>query len=111
MDANVITSWHAHIYFDDASAADADALRTEIGAHFDVRLGSWHHKPVGPHTAPMYQALFSTEQFESFVPWLALNRRGLAILVHPETGDAVADHTKHAIWMGAVLAVNTDALR
>lgn len=58
----------------------------------------------------MYQVQFATELFASFVPWLALNRRGLAILVHPESGNALADHTDHAIWMGEVLDIKTEVL-
>jgi aromatic ring-cleaving dioxygenase len=112
MESSAITEWHAHIYFGPESEAAAQALREDIAARFtNVRIGSWHHRNVGPHTQPMYQVLFAPAQFDSFVPWLALNRRNLAVLVHPETGDAVTDHTDHAIWMGAVLAVNTEALR
>ena len=110
MDSTAITEWHAHIYFEPDSEAAAQSLREDIGARFiNVRIGSWHHKNVGPHTQPMYQVLFAPALFDSFVPWLALNRRNLTVLVHPETGDAVTDHTDHAIWIGRVLPVNTDA--
>jgi DOPA 4,5-dioxygenase len=34
--------------------------------------------------------------------WLALNRNGLVVFTHPLTGDDLADHTEHAIWMGGV---------
>ena len=44
----------------------------------------------------MYQVAFSPEEFARFVPWLMLNRGGLDVLVHPQTGDAYADHTEHA---------------
>ena len=30
--------------------------------------------------------------FPDIVPWLMLNRRGLTVFVHPETGDNLADH-------------------
>ena len=36
---------------------------------------------------------------------------GLDVLVHPETGDDVADHTDHAIWLGARLPLDVDSLR
>lgn len=39
-----------------------------------------------------------------------LNRRGLTILVHPETGDDLADHSKHALWLGAVLPLDLEKL-
>ena len=59
----------------------------------------------------MYQVSFDTDQFALVVPWLMLNRKGLEILVHPSTGDAVADHTAHALWLGEKLAVNLEPLR
>jgi len=35
---------------------------------------------------------------------------GLTILVHPETGDEVADHRDHAMWMGKVLPLDLSTL-
>lgn len=106
-----ITGYHAHIYFDEASEDDARVVREEIGRRFDTVLGRWHHKPVGPHPRWMYQVAFTPAVFPELVPWLALNRRGLTVFVHPETGDAVADHTDHALWMGDILELNIDVLR
>jgi aromatic ring-cleaving dioxygenase len=34
------------------------------------------------------------------MPWLMLNRDGLGVLVQPETGDAYADHARHAAGLG-----------
>ena len=108
---DTITGYHAHIYFDADSEADAQAVQDAIDGRFEVTLGRWHHRQVGPHTRSMYQVAFATELFPSFVPWLALNRRGLAILVHPLSGDALADHTDHAMWMGEILDVKTEFLK
>jgi DOPA 4,5-dioxygenase len=33
------------------------------------------------------------------------------VLVHPETGDAIKDHTDHAIWMGEVRPLDLSVLR
>ena len=40
-----------------------------------------------------------------------LNRDGLDILVHPLTGDSLADHTGFALWLGAPLPLRLDVLR
>jgi len=59
----------------------------------------------------MYQMAFDTETFPTMVPWLMLNRRGLSILVHPETGDGVADHDIHPLWLGERLSLDINFLR
>ncbi|MBT5666054.1 MAG: DOPA 4,5-dioxygenase family protein [Rhodospirillaceae bacterium] len=105
-----ITGYHAHIYFDSETEPAAQALRTDIDARFEVVLGRWHHKPVGPHPRWMYQVAFKPDIFADFAPWLALNRRGLVVFLHPETGNSVADHTDHAMWMGDILDLNLSVL-
>ena len=82
----------------------AERLREAIGARFTVELGRWHDEPVGPHPTSMYQVAFAAAEFPRFVPWLMLNRGGLDVLVHPQTGDAYDDHTDHALWLGATAA-------
>lgn len=44
--------------------------------------------------------------FQTLVPFLMLNRQGLTVLVHPESGRPRDDHLMHALWLGAVLALN-----
>lgn len=105
-----IGAWHAHIYYDPETTKDRAArLREKIAAAFpEARVGSWHDEEVGPHTRSMYQVAFGHELFASLVPFLALNRDGLAILIHADsTGDHAADHTTNAIWMGEILPVKT----
>ena len=41
----------------------------------------------------------------------ALNRDGLTVLVHPNTGRDRDDHTLHATWMGAVLPLDVSVLK
>src|SRR3954464_3200564 len=100
-----ITGWHAHIYYDPThSRAEASAVREGIATEFpEAVLGRWHDVPVGPHPDAMFQVAFAPPLFPTLVPWLALQRRGLTVLVHPETGRQRADHLQHAMWMGAVL--------
>lgn len=110
-DSSIIRDYHAHIYYDPATTREVAAtLRDAIAARFDVRLGRWHDVPVGPHTAAMYQVVFQPEQFAAFVPWLMLNRDGLDILVHPDTGWPRRDHLSHGMWLGQTLPVKGDRL-
>jgi aromatic ring-cleaving dioxygenase len=105
----VIQSYHAHIYFKDAGERQrAETLRERIGEKFLVQLGRWHDKPIGPHERAMYQVAFNPELFDSFVPWLMLNRSGLTILLHPNTGHPRADHLVHAAWLGEMLNIEHD---
>jgi DOPA 4,5-dioxygenase len=106
-----IVSWHAHVYFDPASTRpQAERVRSGIAARFKVQLGRWHEVPVGPHSAAMYQVAFDVAVFADLVPWLALHREGLSVLVHPNTLAPHADHLKHAIWLGPPLPVRGDVL-
>ena len=105
-----ITGFHAHVYFDPASRDVAARVREGLG-EFDVQLGRWFDKPIGPHTKGMYQVAFLPNQFDKVVPWLMLNREGLDILVHPQTGDAVADHAVHSLWLGKKLDLNIEFLQ
>ncbi|MEH1820348.1 DOPA 4,5-dioxygenase family protein [Nostoc sp.] len=106
-----IAGFHAHVYFDTASQDVAARVREGLGARFDVQLGRWFDHPIGPHPQGMYQVAFLPNQFAQVVPWLMLNREGLDILVHPNTGDAVSDHTEHSLWLGKKLDLNTEFLR
>ena len=109
-ETSIVREFHAHIYYESASR-DAAARVREGLAMFDVRLGGWHDKPVGPHPQSMYQVVFSPEQFGEVVPWLMLHREGLDILVHPETGDAGGDHLERSLWLGKKLRLNIEPLR
>lgn len=110
-DTSAIIGYHAHVYYDDASRPTAEALRAAIEATFDVRLGRWHDRPVGPHPRWSYQIAFAPALFAALVPWLALNRGGLTVFVHPDTGDALPDHRDHAIWLGEKAELNLAALK
>src|SRR5260370_19217362 len=112
-DPEIITHYHAHIYYDPQSTRERAArLREGVAAAFPAAtLGRWHDALVGPHPQSMYQIAFPRELLAAFVPWLMLNRDGLTVLRHPETGDDYVDHTDHAAWFGAVLPLRLEVFK
>src|SRR5262245_20868348 len=111
--AETISHYHAHIYYDPSTTRERAArLRERVAKAFpQAKVGRWHDELVGPHLRSMYQIAFPSALLASLLPWLMLNRDGLTILLHPDTGKAYADHTDHAAWLGAVLPLNFEVLR
>lgn len=95
-----IDGYHAHVYYGADTKKTAARLRRRINARFETVLGRWHDDARGPHPVSFYQVAFAPELFAELVPWLALNREDLSILVHPETGNDLADHSDYAMWLG-----------
>jgi len=48
--------------------------------------------------------------FADVIPWLALNRKGLVVFIHPITGNDLVDHRDRAMWMGAVRPLDLSVL-
>jgi aromatic ring-cleaving dioxygenase len=109
-DIAAIKDYHIHVYYDPAkSRGRAERLRERVAAAFpQAKLGRWHDEMVGPHPQSMYQIAFPAGMLAAFVPWLMLNRDGLTVLLHPETGDDYTDHSAHAAWFGAVLPLRLE---
>jgi aromatic ring-cleaving dioxygenase len=108
-----IDDYHMHIYYDPADATSrqrAADLRAWIEDRFAVTMGRWHDAPVGPHPTAMYQVLFAVDLFPSLVPFVMMNRQGLTVLLHPQSGRPRDDHTVNAVWMGQVLTLNAAML-
>jgi DOPA 4,5-dioxygenase len=109
-DPAAIAEYHAHIYYDSATTRErAERLRARVAAEFPLaKLGRWHDELVGPHTRSMYQIAFPASLLATLLPWLMLNRDGLNVLLHPETGDDYRDHSAHAAWLGENLPLRLD---
>ncbi len=106
-----ISAYHAHIYFDASTAGKAAKLCDTAGENFAVTVGHKHQQPVGPHPCWSCQITFKPELFGVFIPWLALNRKGLTVFLHPVTGDDLMDHTEYAIWMGKIEPLKLDIFK
>ncbi len=105
-DSARIESYHAHVYFDADSRERAWALRERIAERFEIEMGRFHEKSVGPHPCWSYQVAFEPALFSELVPWLMLNRDDLVVLLHPNTNDDLADHRDYPIWMGEAAALD-----
>lgn len=66
---------------------------------------------MGPHPRVSYQVTIAPEDFSAVVPWLALARAGLTVFVHPDTGDDLANHSDHVVWLGPSEALNLGMFR
>lgn len=103
-----ISGYHAHVYFDADSLDQAIALCERARDEMGTTMGRVHQRPVGPHSGCSCQLAFATDRVAAMLPWLIFNRDGLTIFMHPETGDDLADHTKHVIWLGNSKPLNVD---
>ena len=101
-----ITSYHAHIYFDEDNHYKAARLRQWVMERFHVELGNWNLEPRGPHVTPSFYFGFTNDLLAVIVPWLQLNSLGLTILLHPNTDDPRADHLDYALWINRTQPVN-----
>jgi aromatic ring-cleaving dioxygenase len=97
---STINGYHAHVYFDAAERERAAHLCEAAHAAFGVTVGRMHDRPVGPHPRGSCQLTVAIDQFASVLPWLIVNRNGLTVFAHAQTGDALKDHTDHVIWLG-----------
>ena len=100
---NIIRGYHAHVYFDASTVEQARTLCREASEKFGITMGRVHERNVGPHPRWSCQLGATPDQFARLLPWLALNRDGLIIFCHPDTGEHLEDHRDHAIWLGTGL--------
>jgi aromatic ring-cleaving dioxygenase len=105
-----IAGYHAHVYFGSTTHAQARALCEEAARRFPLRMGRMHEHPIGPHPDGSCQLSFAPHAFGEVIPWLALNRRGLVVFIHPLSGNELRDHRDHALWMGAVRPLDLSVL-
>jgi DOPA 4,5-dioxygenase len=95
-----IRNFHAHIYYDPEKVELAKQLASAAQARFQVAVGHFHLRPVGPHPRGSVQLSVPTDLFGEVAQFLALNRGSLTIFAHADTGNDLADHTEHVIWFG-----------
>jgi DOPA 4,5-dioxygenase len=111
--ASMIKGYHVHIYYNGRNKQWAGHLRREVARLWPkAEIGRWRDKaPQGPHPISHYQIAFTPDLFAELVPWLAMNRKDLDMLVHPETGDGYEDHVQNRIWIGNSMDLEYETLR
>ena len=98
---NLYQRYHAHVYFDADTVAQARALCQRVAEECpSVAMGRVHERLVGPHPRWSCQLAFGREQFDGVIARLDAGRNGLTVFVHGLTDDDYADHTAHAMWLG-----------
>jgi len=55
---------------------------------------------VGPFATAQWSVFLMPEDFADIVPWFLQNRNGYDLLVHPNTGCELEDHSWWALWAG-----------
>ena len=110
-DIDRIEGWHAHVYFTKTEVGRARALCEAARDQFGIDIGRMHQGPVGPHPMGSCQLTVPPVAFAEVIAWLALNRDGLTVFAHAETGDAWADHTQHVVWLGESKTLRLEVLR
>lgn len=105
-----IKGFHAHVYFDASTIDQARALCEEAARRFPLKMGRVHEKAVGPHPDWSCQLAFKPDLFGEVIPWLALHRHGLTVLIHPITGSDLRDHRDYPMWMGTMRPLDLSCL-
>lgn len=113
-----------HVYYFQTNpdqARYARELWERIRREFpELRIYTLWDRPVGPHPVAMFEVnLLTPAQFGAFVPWLAVWRGPLSVLIHPNTVEPdvpppereLRNHTRRAIWMGERLPLDTARFR
>ena len=108
---DIISDYHAHVYFAPEETEKAQALCETASREFGILMGRMHPRAIGPHATGSCQLSVPAQRFGEIIPWLALNRQGLSVLVHPSTGDHLADHTDHVIWLGQPIDLRLELFR
>ncbi|KAH7106010.1 DOPA-like domain-containing protein [Auriculariales sp. MPI-PUGE-AT-0066] len=105
-----------HIYYNAHVKGElefARELHERIRREFpELRIYKFWEKPVGPHPVSMFEVnVFDPAQTGALFTFLALRRGKLSVLIHPNTGDDLGDHTHRATWMGQPYPLILDFLR
>jgi aromatic ring-cleaving dioxygenase len=99
-DMHRFSNFHAHVYLDPEEGEEArrlcEAMRDELG----VAMGRVHLRPVGPHPRGSCQMTVPAPRIGEALEWLMQRRGRFTVFCHGNSGDDLADHTAHVMWLG-----------
>lgn len=104
-----VAFWDFHVYYDDETRDEANALKAKVIADFPeyAQEGSIIVKQlktevaIGPHYDLFWEVdVARVDVFAKVLSWFVQHHGNLSVLVHPNTGHDLWDHTKHALWLG-----------
>lgn len=103
---NTHQNYHAHVYFNSSTVDFARQLYQQVQHHFDLEVGRFNEKLVGPHLMWSFSITFTANDFDALIPWLESMRRGHSVLIHALTGDDLKDHSQFAYWLGTPVEID-----
>ena len=124
-----LQSYHIHVLFPPSNALATNAamdLQRQFMTAFDLTSAGnctmsagdpapnatmcafevdW--EPAGPFLTAQYSFFVPVTQYEAAVSWIVRHRGKLDVLVHPNSGCEVEDHTAWALWAGRPWELDT----
>lgn len=101
--------WDFHIYYDDKLRDQAHKLKEKLLKEFpkEAAEGSImvkqlkEEKPLGPHYDYFWEVdVARVDVFAKVLSWFVQHHGDLSVLIHPQTGFDLLDHSVHALWLG-----------
>lgn len=101
--------WDFHVYYDESTREESNALKNKLLQDFPLYAlqGSIIVKQlkqeiaIGPHYDLFWEVdVARVDVFAKVLSWFVQHHGLLSVLVHPQTGFDLLDHTSHALWLG-----------
>ena len=102
--------YHIHFYCQPSEIPLCKDIREKLVSELSEieGAGTVRNTPIGPHPLPMFEAWFETKHLDTVIRWAMENRQGLSVMIHPLSGNDLADHRDHALWLGKQLPLKLD---
>ncbi len=112
-EVNKFNYYHGHFYFTAEHSAAAEIVRQKMALELPQILNIFPpiSRPVGPHPLPMFEFHFRASDLTVLRAWLEKNRVGHTVLLHPLSGNELADHTGLAEFLGEPLFLDISIFR